>query len=661
MGFFLFYLQAKVYSITKPIKSCARHGFRDMKMKKLLRLMLLACAVLLGMGLLTAQTEEKEVKSKRINNGGETSKMIPLNGGKADNYCKCEFVVPASSLSFMKGNLVKEIRFNCIGKRQWGSARFRVFIKEIEKTELSDYQGSDNATIVYDGSLATDNMLAVPFSAPYEYKGGNLLIGVYQISPGSKDKLSFFGEKVKGASIVGCNKEGLDNITAANSSIIDFCPEMLFFYQEKPVLHYVDLGLPSGTLWATAPITEKENGPLQRIIVLKYGWGDTEDVRYHSSYKYGENIGTYGAASITKYCNDWKKGKNGFTDNKLFIEPEDDASIVKWGSEWRMPTKQQCEELLKYTVKYQEKGGCRLKSVINGKEIVLPVDDRGNNCYWTAALDQSNPDKAFVLKVSDTGGNVFSEYRNHSFAILPVLSNLRGKPANPKVRRDKDMCNHEYVDLGLPSGTLWATCNVGAEKPEEFGDYYSWGGTVLQIVFGWKNYKFGLENNLTKYCYNYDPKKHGKDASYITRDRVKYGKNGYADNLLELEPEDDVATYRWGNDWCMPTKEQCEELLANTVRERKVINGVHGWLLRAANGNSIFFPANSYIEEKYCINENADYFSNVWTKTLVAERYQDAGGNPNFSFGMGLYTGEVIPVERCFGAGVRPVRSSAKK
>jgi len=632
-------------------------------MKNLLRILLLACAVFLGRGLLTAQTEEQEVKTKYVNfftteySKSKTSKMIPLYGEKADNYCKCEFVVPASSLSFMKGNLVKEIRFETGFSKatQWGSARFRVFVKEIEKSELSDYQGLDNSTIVFDGSLASEAsdfwFLAVPFSTPYEYKGGNLLIGVYQISPGSKAKQSFYGlkgEDMKGASIVGWNKEGLDNITAANSSIIDFCPQIQFFYQEKPVLHYVDLGLPSGTLWATAPIPKK------------YRWGETKTCAesHYSSYKYG------GYASITKYCNDWKNGENSFTDNKLFLEPEDDAAIVKWGSEWRMPTKEQCEELLNYTVKYHEykvsSNGCRLKSVFNGNEIVLAGDASGNR-FWTNELDQSNPNKAFYFEVNEFSGYIYSGNRTRDFAILPVLSNLRGKPADPKARRDKDMCNHEYVDLGLPSGTLWATCNVGAEKPEDFGDYYPWGGTTVQFVFGWKKYVFGLEDNLTKYCYNYDPKKHGKDAGYITRDRVKYGKNGYVDNLTELEPEDDVATYRWGSDWCMPTKEQCEELLANTVREEKVINGVHGWMLRAANGKSIFFPANSYIAEKYCVNENKYCYSNVWTKTLLAERYRDAGGNPNFSYGMGLYTGEVIPVERCFGAGVRPVRSVPKK
>ncbi|MBO4370001.1 MAG: hypothetical protein J5808_01395, partial [Paludibacteraceae bacterium] len=84
---------------------------------------------------------------------------------------------------------------------------------------------------------------------------------------------------------------------------------------------------------------------------------------------------------------------------------------------------------------------------------------------------------------------------------------------------------HDYVDLGLPSGTLWATCNVGANTPEEYGDYFAWGETTLKSNYEWSTYKYGTYNQLTKYCYKSD-----------------YGKNGFTDTKTTLDAEDDAAT-----------------------------------------------------------------------------------------------------------------------
>ena len=99
--------------------------------------------------------------------------------------------------------------------------------------------------------------------------------------------------------------------------------------------------------------------------------------------------------------------------------------------------------------------------------------------------------------------------------------------------------NHEYVDLGLPSGTLWATMNVGANSPEDYGDYFAWGETAPKSVYDWSTYKWcrGLVNTITKYCNS-------------------GGYNGFVDNKTELDPEDDAATANWGAEWRMPSFEQ---------------------------------------------------------------------------------------------------------
>ncbi len=101
------------------------------------------------------------------------------------------------------------------------------------------------------------------------------------------------------------------------------------------------------------------------------------------------------------------------------------------------------------------------------------------------------------------------------------------------------------VDLGLESGTLWATCNLGAEKPWEYGDYYAWGETETKADYSWETYKYckGSCYTLTKYCYS-----------------ANYGNNGFTDTLTTLEPADDAATAVLGAGWAMPTVANWEEL-----------------------------------------------------------------------------------------------------
>ena len=140
---------------------------------------------------------------------------------------------------------------------------------------------------------------------------------------------------------------------------------------------------------------------------------------------------------------------------------------------------------------------------------------------------------------------------------------------------------YEYVDLGLPSGTLWATCNVGASAPEDCGDYFAWGETVTKEVYDWSSYKYGdMVNDLfamTKYCTN-----------------SSCGLNGFVDTLTVLEPTDDAATANWGADWRMPTKEEWKELFLKTTCVWTTQNGVDGRLLTGLNGNSIFLPATGF-------------------------------------------------------------------
>lgn len=133
---------------------------------------------------------------------------------------------------------------------------------------------------------------------------------------------------------------------------------------------------------------------------------------------------------------------------------------------------------------------------------------------------------------------------------------------------------HEYIDLDLPSGTLWATCNVGALSPEEYGGYYAWGETEEKSDYSWESYKWcnGSSSTMTGYC---------TESIY-----------GTVDNKTVLEAEDDVAHTRWGGNWRMPTGNEQQELIDNCTWSPGKLNGTDGyWVTSKSNGKSIFLPA----------------------------------------------------------------------
>ena len=196
---------------------------------------------------------------------------------------------------------------------------------------------------------------------------------------------------------------------------------------------------------------------------------------------------------------------------------------------------------------------------------------------------------------------------------------------------------HAYVDLGLPSGLLWATCNVGATSPEDYGDYFAWGETTTKSDYSWSTYQYcnPSYNTLTKYCTN-----------------AEYGNNGFVDNQTTLFPEDDAATANWGGNWRMPTKAEWQELYNNTTLTWTTQNGVDGLLFTATNGNSIFLPAAGYRGHSLY---NAGDDGNYWSSSL----YTDVPyGAWYFNFDSGNY--RMDGSYRYFGLSVRPVRSASQ-
>ena len=155
---------------------------------------------------------------------------------------------------------------------------------------------------------------------------------------------------------------------------------------------------------------------------------------------------------------------------------------------------------------------------------------------------------------------------------------------------------HEYVDLGLPSGLKWATCNVGASKPEDYGNYYAWGETATKS-------EYTEDNNLTN----------GLSISELQA-------QGIIDGNSNLMPQHDAARANWGGDWRMPTRTEMQELIDNCEWEWTTQNGVNGYKVTGTNGNSIFLPAAGYRDGSslYYAGENGDY----WSST-PDDRYDD--------------------------------------
>ena len=181
---------------------------------------------------------------------------------------------------------------------------------------------------------------------------------------------------------------------------------------------------------------------------------------------------------------------------------------------------------------------------------------------------------------------------------------------------------HEWVDLGLPSGLKWATCNVGADSPEDYGNYYAWGETTTKSTYT-------EDNSLT----------YGLNESQLQS-------QGYIDGSGNLTPSHDAATANWGGSWRMPTKLEMEELILNCSWKLINQNGIYGCLLTGSNGSSIFLPAAGLI-----YNSSSDHVGKVG-RNYGSTPSDDSAYTINFGQNLGCYVDDYI---RYWGKSIRPV------
>ena len=199
---------------------------------------------------------------------------------------------------------------------------------------------------------------------------------------------------------------------------------------------------------------------------------------------------------------------------------------------------------------------------------------------------------------------------------------------------------HDYVDLGLSSGLKWATCNVGASAPEEYGDYFAWGETVPyyqegysqenycthwiggKTGYNWESYKWcnGSENTLTKYC-----------------NKSEFGYNGFTDAKTTLDAYDDAASYNWGGRWRMPTRDEFAELVAtkNNTDDytwtwcdgdatKYAGTDVAGWqIVRKSTGVTLFLPIAGHRDNKklYVYGYDGHYWSSSLDTNTPSNAY----------------------------------------
>ena len=151
------------------------------------------------------------------------------------------------------------------------------------------------------------------------------------------------------------------------------------------------------------------------------------------------------------------------------------------------------------------------------------------------------------------------------------------KPVQPSKPTAGYLNGHEWVDLGLPSGTKWATMNVGASSPSDYGNYYAWGETSPKSSYEWSNLKYRLSGNTEDNVKMY---------KYVTDSRY-----GTVDGKKKLELSDDAAYVNWGSGWRMPTYAEFKELVINCSCKWTSLNGHNGYDIVGPNGNCIFLPA----------------------------------------------------------------------
>ena len=375
---------------------------------------------------------------------------------------------------------------------------------------------------------------------------------------------------------------------------------------------FVDLGLPSELLWASANVGAKhayEDG-------VRFAWGETSmtekedffDMKYYKFASYDANEKYTG---VTKYNS---------TDKKTTLDKEDDAAHVNWGAPCRMPTRAEVEELSnpEYCIWTLTYDGYTVTSKKNGNSIFLnacgspfdgSIDGYGQvGEFWTSTV--------FVDEDGDYGcaralsfdrekhKQDWCPWRFNGLPVRPVVNpkELRHAKTLKAAPYSKIIDGHRFVDLALPSKLLWAETNMGAETAADVGICFAWGETEMKQKksYDWESYKFGkTEDDMTKY--------NAKDEKEI------------------LDKEDDAATVNWGPSCRIPDLDDFRELFDpdNCTWTWVETTNSSGSLIKVCkvtsvrNGNSIYLPhSGNYIGDSINHSDLTEEEARFWSRNV---------------------------------------------
>lgn len=333
---------------------------------------------------------------------------------------------------------------------------------------------------------------------------------------------------------------------------------------------WVDLRLPSGTRWATCNVdaTSPEKPGKH------YSWGETAAKNQYVA----ENTKTY------------NKKMDDIAGNPTY-----DVATQKWGQGWRMPTEMELRELLNYCYDaYVQKGGRwgrEFTSTKNKMSIFLPATgsrdgaklEEANGCglYWTSTPYTDNFNNgAHMYTFGAANGEPSIGERYTGFAIRPVAD----YDVNTEIPSDGETNGHKWVDLGLPSGTRWATCNLGTDEVDQDGGHYRWGA-------------------ITTY---YESKIYAEDD--VQRD-------------ITSDANYDAAAALWGGGWHMPTVQDFAELMDHCTWEWTNIGRRKGLKVTSKlNGKYIFLPASgamNYNCDASRLPDDVNKRLNYWTSSDI--------------------------------------------
>ncbi len=231
-------------------------------------------------------------------------------------------------------------------------------------------------------------------------------------------------------------------------------------------------------------------------------------------------------------------------------------------------------------------GGKEEQSEAESDEITIPSGGTGTIVSWyvpqTIIADVSIDNAKLKAVVNGTDVTTIDAMKSYKNFTRGTAYYMQVSWDGTTLYFSNEFCpdsNHPHIiDLGLPSGTKWACCNLGANIPTKCGYYFAWGETTPKPYFREYNYKWykdGDDHNITKYCSNSD--------------------YGIVDNIVGLQLEDDAAYVNWGPEWRMPGTAQMNEIMNNCTSQWIKINGVGGYLFKSnINNNAVFFPANGW-------------------------------------------------------------------